>query len=79
MMHKSQRLTLEKAKIDLENKEFATSLSFVAVSRVYALEDILFQPFSFKRFQYIKKYKRIQERKVKEEQLFLLFCNSINK
>jgi len=31
-IHKSQGLTLPKAKIDLGNKEFAASLSFVAVS-----------------------------------------------
>ena len=35
-VHKSQRLTLPKAKIDLGTKEFATDLSFVAVSRVRA-------------------------------------------
>src|SRR2546423_297683 len=32
--HKSQGLTLKKAKIDIGNKEFAAGLTFVAISRV---------------------------------------------
>jgi ABC-type arginine/histidine transport system permease subunit len=45
-----------KAKIDLGTKEFAAGLSFVAVSRVRALEDLLFSPFSFERLERIKSY-----------------------
>ena len=41
-VHKSQGLTLEKSKIDLGSKEFAAGLSFVAVSRVRSLGDIIF-------------------------------------
>ncbi len=40
-MHKSQELTLQKAVIDFEDKEFTASLSFVTVSQVYALGDII--------------------------------------
>ena len=50
-VHKSQGLTLPKAKIDLGKKEFAAGLSFVAVSRVRSLGDILFRPFNFERLE----------------------------
>lgn len=68
-VHKSQGLTLPKAKINLGNREFAAGLSFVAISRVRALEDLLFQPFSFERLQRIKNCKRLQERKQEEKRL----------
>ena len=45
-VHKSQGLTLEKAVIDLGKKEFAAGLSFVAISQVRTLGNILFSPFS---------------------------------
>ena len=68
-VHKSQGLTLTKAVIDIRKKEYASGLSFVAVSRVCALENILFKPFSFERLQRIKNSKRMQERKVEEIRL----------
>ncbi|CAB4412397.1 unnamed protein product [Rhizophagus irregularis] len=42
-MHKSQGLTLSKAKIDIGSKEFAAGLTFVAASRVRSLSDIYFR------------------------------------
>ena len=48
-VHKSQGLTLKKAKIDLESKEFAAELSFVAMSRVRSLNDVYFKQFTFER------------------------------
>jgi len=68
-VHKSQGLTLTKAVIDIGKKEYASGLSFIAVSRVCALENILFKPFSFERLQRIKNSKRMQERKVEEIRL----------
>jgi hypothetical protein len=65
-VHKSQGLTLRKVIIDLGDKEFSAGLSFVAVSRVHALEDIIFRPFNFERLQHLKNGKRLQER-LKEE------------
>jgi len=65
-VHKSQGLTLRKAIIDLGDKEFTAGLSFVAVSRVRALED-LFKPFNFERLQRIKD--RIKDRKSLRERL----------
>ncbi|GBB89438.1 hypothetical protein RclHR1_16110002 [Rhizophagus clarus] len=55
-VHKSQGLILPKAVIDLGNKEYAASLSFIAVSRISALKNILFKPFSFERLQQIRTF-----------------------
>ena len=68
-MHKSQRLTLPKAKVGLGSKKFAAGLSFVAISRVRALGDLLFRAFSFERLEQIKHCKRLQERKDEEKRL----------
>ena len=66
-VHKSQGLTLEKAKIDIGNKEFAAGLTFVALLRVRSLNDICLKQFTFDRIQRIKHCRRLQERKVEEE------------
>ena len=42
-IHKSQGLTLEKATIDLGDKDFASGLSFVAISRVKSLKGVAFR------------------------------------
>ncbi len=72
MVHKSQGLTLLKAIVDFGKREYAVGLSFVAVSRVRALNDLLFRPFSFERLQRIKKSKRLQDRKDEEKRLAFL-------
>ena len=69
-VHKSQGLTLDKAVIDNGNEEFAAGLSFVAISRVRKINDILLKPFDFKRLKQIQKCKRMEER-VEEEQRLL--------
>ena len=71
-VHKSQGLTLEKTIIDLGNKEFAAGLSFIAVSRVRSLNNIIFKTFSFDRLLRIKNQRRLQERKLEEEKLVSL-------
>ena len=70
MIHKSQGLTLRRAIIDLDDKEFSASLSFVAMSRVRALEDLLFKPFNFDRLQHIKDCKRLKK-KLDEKKRFI--------
>ena len=51
-IHKSQGLTLEKAAIEVGEKDFAPGLSFVAISRVKTLNGIAFlSPFPETRFQ----------------------------
>ena len=72
MVHKSQGLTIAKAKIDLGNKEFAAGLSFIAVSRVCLLSDIYFKHFSLDRLERIKQSKRLQERKAEETRLLTM-------
>ena len=74
-VHKSQGLTLPKAIIDFGEREYAAGLSFVAVSRVRALNDLLFRPFSFERLQRIKNSKRLQDRKDEEKRLTSLIVN----
>jgi ATP-dependent DNA helicase PIF1 len=68
-VHKSQGLTLNKARIDIGNKEFAAGLTFVAISRVRSLNDICLKQFAFDRLERIKHCKRLQERKVEEVRL----------
>ena len=73
-VHKSQGLTLPKAVIDFGKKEYAAGLSFVVISRVGALKNILFKPFSFERLQQIRTSKRLQERLEEEKRLdFMIF------
>ncbi|CAG8731859.1 2835_t:CDS:2 [Cetraspora pellucida] len=71
-VHKSQGLTLPKAIVDLGEREYATGLSFVAISRVRSLKNILFHPFLFERLQRIRNSTRLQNRKSEEERLVSL-------
>ncbi len=67
--HKSQGLTLLKAVIDLGKREFATDLSFVAISHVRSLKDIIFKQFDFSRIERIKNCKRLKEWIAEEKRL----------
>jgi hypothetical protein len=40
-------LTLKKAVVEIGEREYAVGLTFVAISRVCSLENILFRSFSF--------------------------------
>ena len=71
-VHKSQELTIAKANIDLEKKEFAAKLLFVVMSQVRSLSDICFKQFTFDRLERIKQCKRLQERRNKEERLRIM-------
>jgi ATP-dependent exoDNAse (exonuclease V) alpha subunit len=42
-VHKSQGLTLSKARINLNQREFCLGLSYVAISRVKHLQDLVFE------------------------------------
>jgi hypothetical protein len=66
-----------KAKVNLGENEFAAGLSFVAISRVRALGDLLFKAFTFDRLERIKLCKRLQERKEEEERLTLISQSSL--
>ncbi|CAG8615871.1 14657_t:CDS:2 [Cetraspora pellucida] len=67
--HKLQGLTLPKAVIDIGKKEFTAGLSFVAISCICSLQDILLSPFTFEKLLYIKNCKRMQECLAKESRL----------
>ena len=43
-IHKSQGLTLDRAVVDVGKKEFCAGLTFVAISRVRCITDLLFSP-----------------------------------
>jgi hypothetical protein len=50
-VHKSQGLTLQRARLNLNQREHCLGLSYVAVSRVKSLDGVLFEvPFDFERF-----------------------------
>jgi len=71
-VHKSQRLTLAKSKIDLGDRKFTIGLLFVTLSRVRLLSDICLKSFDFDRLEHIKRSRRLQERKLEEERLLFL-------
>ena len=68
-IHKSQGQTLEKAVIDLGNSERTPGLTFVALSRLRRLDDILIKEMTFKRLDSISKSKHIMARINEENRL----------
>ena len=61
-IHKAQGLTLKKVAVDIG--KFCAGLTFVAISRVRCLSDILLNPsFSFERLRNLAKSRRIQMKK----------------
>ena len=70
-IHKSQGQTLDKIILNLHDKEFATGLTYTAISRATKLENIAFDPEfpTFKRFDDISKKTQFQERLKEEERL----------
>ena len=76
-IHKSQGLTLNKLTVDIGKKEFSAGLTFVAISRVRRLTDLLLNPpFSFQHLKNLAKSRRIEERKNEEERLKTLESNT---
>ena len=72
-IHKSQGLTLSQTVLDIGNKEFAIGLTFVAISRVRALSDLLFNStFTYSRLQKLRESTRLQQRLVEEQRLLSL-------
>jgi len=54
-IHKCQGLTLEKAWIDLGKSESVTGMTYVALSRVRNLSDLVLEPLTFERLQALKR------------------------
>ncbi|CAG8800536.1 653_t:CDS:1, partial [Cetraspora pellucida] len=72
-IYKSQDLTLLQTVLDIGNKEFAIGLTFVAISRVRALSDLLFNStFTYSKLQKLGKSTRLQQRLVEEQRLLSL-------
>jgi len=68
-IHKSQGLTLDKAWIDLGRSERSLGLSYVALSRVRNLKDMIVEPLTFDRLKAIGKAKNFEIRKQEESRL----------
>ena len=72
-IHKAQGLTLDKVVVDIGKKEFCAGLTFVAISRVRCMTDLLLSPpFTFQRLRNLSKSKRMDERKQEEKHLLSL-------
>ena len=56
-VHKSQGQTLPQVVVDLGMAEKVAGISFVAISRVHSLQNLVLQPMSFQRLQAIGKRK----------------------
>ena len=77
-IHKAQGLTLDKVVIDVEKKEFACGLTFVACSRVRKLTDLLFNPpFPFQRIANLAKSQRLLERLLEDARLCTMETTSL--
>jgi ATP-dependent exoDNAse (exonuclease V) alpha subunit len=68
-IHKSQGMTLDSAVVDLGASENAAGLTFVALSRVKTLSDLLLIPFSEERFKKIGKNVNLSKRMQEERRL----------
>ncbi|KAL2500189.1 Uncharacterized protein Adt_25739 [Abeliophyllum distichum] len=75
-IHKSQGLTLDKAVVDIGEKE-SLGLTFVALSRTRRLQDLAFNPmFTYERLQKIGKCDGLKGRRQEEERLrSIQICN----
>ena len=71
-IHKAQGLTLNKAWVDIGKKECFDGLTYVALSRVRNLKDMIIQPFPFERIGNINKSKAFSFRKEEENRLHTL-------
>ena len=59
--HKAQGLTLDKVVVDIGKKEFCAGLTFVAISRVRCMTDLLFSPpIAFQRLKNISRSRRMK-------------------
>ena len=68
-IHKSQGLTLDQAWVNLGSSEKSLGMSYVALSRVRCLNDILVEPMSLHRLNLIGKAKNMLARKKEESRL----------
>lgn len=70
-IHKSQRLILSNAIIDIRAKDSVAGLAYVAISKVGRLSDLIIEPTTLDRLNAVKKTKNFQYR-LDEENCFTL-------
>ena len=71
-IHKSQGLTLNKVWIDLGKKETCPGLTYVALSRIRSLDDLVIESMTLQRLQAVKFFKGYDSRSEEEERLNIL-------
>ena len=62
-IHKSQGMTLDRVTVDLGRSEFASGLTFVALSRAKTFNGLRVEPFDFSRFQRIQHGRHVDARR----------------
>ena len=77
-IHKSQGLTLKKCWIDLGPSEKVAGLTYVALSRVRKISDLVIEPMSFERIQSLKNNSNYRYRILEEGRLNSLAKNTLN-
>ena len=71
-IHKCQGLTLSKAWIDLGSSERTLGITYVALSRVKTIQDLVIEPVTLERLQAVKKFTNFKLRLEEEKRLDLL-------
>ena len=78
-IHKSQGLTLDKCWIDLGTSERVAGLTYVALSRVCKISDLVIEPVTFERLHSLKKTSNYKYRLLEEARLEKLAQDTLSK
>lgn len=78
-IHKCQGLTLTKAWIDLGTSEKVAGLTYVALSRVRRITDLVIEPMTLERLQAVKNLSNLQFRLKEEQRLDSLAKQTLNR
>lgn len=78
-IHKSQGLTLDKCWIDLGTSERVAGLTYVALSRVCKICDLVIEPVTFDRLHSLKKTSNYKYRLLEEARLEKLAQDTLRK
>jgi hypothetical protein len=68
-IHKAQGMTMDRVTIDLGQREFATGMTFVALSRAKCFDGIRLLPFDWNRFERIRNGKHVEARRAEFRRL----------
>ena len=78
-IHKPQELTLNKAWIDLGESEKVAGLTYVALSRVHSITDLVIEPLTLERLHAVKECSNVTNRLKQEARLSSLFYKTLQK